>query len=151
MSGQASGLARLVPLAAELGDLKRVRDASSPDSLASRMFRRAWAALVAGQDPAVVASGTTADALAAARLGGIDRAVLTGAGLSNDDATVILQRSFDEVAGDIDGAYAATLRGHLGRPYLPGNPPDFAEALIRQPRAGATCPGKPRIMLEPPE
>ena len=27
----------------------------------------------------------------------------------------------------------------------------FAEALIRQPRAGATCPGKPRIILEPPE
>ena len=27
----------------------------------------------------------------------------------------------------------------------------FAEALVRQPRAGATCPGKPRLVLEPSE
>ena len=147
----AGGLAAFVPLAAELCDLKRVRDASSPDSLASRMFRRAWAALLAGQDPASVAGQSTADALAAARLGGIDRDVLAVAGVHGAEATAILLRSFDEVASPLDPGLCAVLRPELGQPYHPGPAPDFAEALIRQPRAGATCPGKPRIVLEPPE
>ena len=86
VSGQASSLAGLVPLAAELGDLKRIRDASSPDSLASRLFRAAWGALLAGQAPLDVALLATADATAAARLGGIDRAVLLVAGLTEAEA-----------------------------------------------------------------
>ena len=49
------GLAAFTPLASELGDLKRVRDASSPDSLAVRAFRRAWGRLAAGEDARVVA------------------------------------------------------------------------------------------------
>ena len=145
------GLATLVPLAVELCDLKRVRDASSPDSLASRMFRRAWGALLAGQDPDSVALQATADALAAARLGGIDRDVLATAGVTGDEATAILVRSFDEVANPLDPTFCGRLRTMLGQPYSPGKAPAFAEALIRQPRAGATCPGKPRIVLEPPE
>lgn len=151
MSGQDAGLARFVPLAAELGDLKRVRDASSGDSLASRLFRRAWGAMAAGQGVADVALGTTADAIAAVRLGGIDRDVLTGAGLSEAEAMVILERSFDEVAAPVDAGLGTRLRTYLGRPCHPGVAPAFAEALICQPRAGATCPGKPRIVLEPPE
>ena len=43
------------------------------------------------------------------------------------------------------------MRAYLGRQAVPGTAPRFAEALIRQPRAGATCPGKGRIILEPPE
>lgn len=148
--GQA-GLSSHVPLAVELCDLKRVRDASSPDSLASRMFRRGWAALLAGQDPADVAMQTTADALAAARLGGIDRDILTSAGVGNAAATAILVRSFEEVAGPVDAGLCGLLRPQLSKAYWPGPAPAFAEDLIRQPRAGATCPGKPRIMLEPPE
>ena len=151
LPGRAGRLAGLVPLAAELGDLKRVRDASSPDSIASRLFRRAWGALASGQDCGDVALGTTADALAAARLGGIHRAVLEGAGLSADEAGAVLRRSFDEVAGPIEPGFAEALRAHLGREARGGAAPAFAEALIRQPRAGATCPGKPRILLEPPE
>ena len=151
MSGHALGLAGFVPLAAELGDLKRVRDASSPDSLASRLFRRAWGAMAAGQDPAEVAMLTTASAIAAARLGGIDRGVLLVAGLASAEATAILTRSFDEVADPVDPTLAGQLRSHLDRAFQPGSAPEFAEALIRQPRAGATCPGKPRIILEPPE
>ena len=151
VSGQASSLAGFVPLAAELGDLKRVRDASSPDSLASRLFRTAWGALLAGQAPLDVALLATADAVAAARLGGIDRAVLLAAGLTEAEAVQVLARSFDEVSAPIDPALAARLRDQLGQTLRPGTPPEFAEALIRQPRAGATCPGKPRIVLEPPE
>ena len=147
----SSNLTRLVPLAVELCDLKRIRDASSPDTLASRMFRRAWAALLAGRDPAAIAIQATADALAAARLGGIDRGALAAAGVLGADATAILVRSFDEVAGPVDARLCDTLRAQLGQPYSAGPAPAFAEALIRQPRAGATCPGKPRIVLEPPE
>lgn len=145
------GLSSLVPLAVELCDLKRVRDASSPDSLASRMFRRGWAALLAGQDPSEVAMRTTADALAAARLGGIDREVLTLAEVEDSAAIAILERSFDEVAEPVDSGLCGLLRPQLGQSYRSGPAPAFAEALIRQPRAGATCPGKPRIVLEPPE
>ncbi len=151
LDGTTDTLAAFVPLAAELCDLKRVRDASSQDSLASRLFRRGWAALVAGQDVADVALGTTADAVAAARLGGIDRAVLAVAGVEGTEADAVLRRSFNEVAAPIDPALAVVLRAKLGLTFHPGEAAAFAEALIRQPRAGATCPGKPRIVLEPPE
>ena len=149
--GSVSALAGFVPLAAELCDLKRIRDASSSDSLASRGFRRAWGALLAGNDPEGVALTSTADALAAARLGGIDGGVLAGVGLPADEARAVLVRSFDEVAGPVDAGLAGRLRAGLGGALASGPAPAFAEALIRQPRAGATCPGKPRIVLEPPE
>ena len=145
------GLKDFVSLASELGDLKRVRDASSPDSVASRLFRRGWGALAAGQPVEEVAFGTTADALAAARLGGIDWAVLTGAGLSENDAVDVLRRSYDEVTEPIEAELRGRLREFVAHGVLAGDAPDFVEALIRQPRAGATCPGKPRLMLEPPE
>lgn len=150
LPGQAS-LANLTGLAAELGDLKRVRDASSPDSLATRLFRRTWGALVAGQPATVVALSSTAAAIAACRLGGIDRAVLETAGIATADADTILIRGFDEMAGPIDPGLAHDLRAHLATPLAAVETPAFVEALIRQPRAGATCPGKPRIVLEPPE
>ncbi len=147
--GTLGGVGALTPLAAELGDLKRIRDASSPDSLAVRAFRRAWGRLAAGEDARAVALSTTADALAAARLAGIDRGVLAAAGVA--DPLAILQRSFDEVAGPVAPALRSALREHLGRDMAASPAPAFAEALIRQPRAGATCPGKPRLVLEPPE
>ena len=150
LPGPAS-LASLAGLAAELGDLKRLRDASSPDSLASRLFRRSWGALVAGQPVATVALAGTAAAVAACRLGGIDRAVLEMAGVGADDAADVMGRGFDQMAGPIDGDLAQGLRRELGTALWAGAVPAFAEALIRQPRAGATCPGKQRIVLEPPE
>ncbi len=143
------GIGALAPLAAELGDLKRIRDASSPDSLAVRAFRGAWGRLASGEAARDVALSVTADALAACRLGGIDRVVLEQAGVSDPGA--VLRRSFDEVAGPLAPALRDALRGRLGTAAAAGSAPDFAEALIRQPRAGATCPGKPRLVLEPPE
>ncbi len=147
----SQGLGAFVPLAVELCDLKRVRDASSPDSLASRMFRRGWGALVGGAAVSDVAMAITADAVAAARLGGIDRGVLHVCGLDDPAATAVLVRSFNEVGGPIAPDLADALRRSLGVALTTGPVPAFAEALIRQPRAGATCPGKPRIVLEPPE
>ena len=147
--GRLAGLRQLTPLATELGDLKRIRDASSPDSLAVRAFRQAWGRIAAGEDARGVALSTTADALAASRLGGIDRRVLERAGVA--EPGTILLRGFDEVASPVDPALRSALRASVGQAAASGPPPAFAEALIRQPRAGATCPGKPRLVLEPPE
>ncbi len=150
LPGPAS-LASLAGLAAELGDLKRLRDASSADSLASRMFRRSWSALVAGQPVRDVALVSTAAAVAACRLGGIDQAVLEAAGVSAGDAADVMRRGLDEMATAIDLDLVSSLRAELGTTLAASAVPAFVEALIRQPRAGATCPGKPRIVLEPPE
>ncbi len=146
-----AGVGALTPLAKELGDLKRLRDAASPNSLAERLFRRAWEELCFAPEDEGVALGVTADAIAAARLGGIDAAVLAGAGCDADVTAAVLGRSFDSVSGPIEAGLAAGLRERLGLQLFRMVPPEFVAALIRQPRAGATCPGKPRIVLEPPE
>ncbi len=146
----AAGLAGLVPLAAELCELKRV--ATRPRRTATRpACSAALGGAGRGASALEVALETTADAVAAVRLGGIDRRVLESAGLSADEAGTVLRRSFDEVAGPIRPGFAERLREHLGASLWSGHAPSFAEALIRQPRAGATCPGKPRFMLDPPE
>ena len=146
-----SALSGFVPLASELCDLKRLRDASSPRSLASRMFRAAWGALAAGQDVESVALTSTAQALAACRLGGIDFRVLREIGLEADEAVEVLRGGFDEVSAPIENALQLRLRDTLHGSLRAGSAPAFVATLIRQPRAGATCPGKPRIVLEPPE
>ena len=151
MSG-VSGLPALAALAAELATLKRVRDAQSADSVATRLFRRAWEALLLGADVSDVALGTTADALAALRMGAMDSGVLSRLGLPAHAIGDILAASFDEVAGAVPASVRAELRERVGEPIpTVGHVAEFVEALIRQPRAGATCPGKPRIVLEPAE
>ncbi len=149
--GMRGGVGTLIPLAAALCDLKRIRDASSPDSLASRAFRNAWAQLIEGRPPSDVALATTADAIAATRLGGIDVGVLRQAGVDPDVAGHIVLRAFDEAGAGLAPGLRTALLAQLGRGALGKDIPDFAERLLRQPRAGATAPGLPRIILEPPE
>ncbi|EWY36562.1 hypothetical protein N825_26360 [Skermanella stibiiresistens SB22] len=142
----------LIPLLREVNDLKRVRAASFDGTLAARGFKRAWARLVAGDSPTTVALRETALAVAAARLGGIDRAMLVRSGLDDEAATDVLRAGFDAVAGCLDPMLTAGLRGHLAEyDAAAAQPPAFADDLERQPRAGATRPGYPRLMLEPPE
>src|SRR4051794_21738106 len=144
--------ASLIPLLREINDLKRVRIAGIDGTLAARAFRRSWGRLVAGDSPVTVALRETAFAVAAARLGGIDRTMLTRAGLSGDEATEVLQSAFDAVAEPLDPLLAATLRDHLNEPEpAAAEAPAFVHDLERQPRAGATRPGHPRLILEPPE
>ncbi len=146
------GVSELIPLAVALGDLKRIRDESSPDSLASRAFRRAWAQLIEGQSPGDVALAITVDAVAATRLGGIDAGVLQQVGVGPDAAAHVLMRAFDEAGMGLAPQLRAALLVQLGRGTAGGTEiPHFAECLLRQPRAGATAPGLPRIILEPPE
>jgi len=68
--------ARMLGLLRELGELKRIRSAGRDGTIAQRLFAAAWGALVAGQPLEAVMRGTTAAALAATRLGDIDREVL---------------------------------------------------------------------------
>lgn len=139
----------VLPLFRELGDLKRIRTADRDGSLAERLFRDAWAGIVRGEPHTDVMARTVAAALAAARLGGLDLRTLRTLGL-RDDAEAVLQDAFDEVTGDIDGGLAGRLRSALpdGAPAS-GTTPPFVDALARQPRAGVTSPGRPRIMLAP--
>jgi 5'-deoxynucleotidase YfbR-like HD superfamily hydrolase len=144
-------LAALRPLLQEVGDAKRVRVASAPGSLCEQAFSRTWARLVARQDPEVVALSETAAAVARARLAGVDAAVLRAAGLSDAEALTVLTRSYDEVSAAVPDPLRDRLRAALPEVRDGGDVPPLAEALNRQPRAGATAPGKARIVVEPPE
>jgi 5'-deoxynucleotidase YfbR-like HD superfamily hydrolase len=145
----------LVPLLRELGDLKRIRSAAAPGSIAERRFTAAWAALVAGADTGAVMEATVAACLAAARLGDLDGPRLRALGLSHDESVAVLEDALADIAPPVRAAggdaLLERLRPALGRELPRGDPPPFVAALARQPRAGVTCPGKPRIVLEPPE
>lgn len=140
-------------LLVEMGDLKRVRSAGREGSIAERLFAQAWGALVGGAPPEDVALQVSANALAATRLCDLDAAFLTAAGLDERRASDVLVAGFDAVTGAVEEGLRARLRERLRRHEgLPaGPPPGFVGALARQPRAGITCPGKARILLEPPE
>lgn len=142
---------RLRDLLGELGDLKRTRSAGRAGSIAERGFVAAWAALCAGEEAEVVMETSVAAALAAARLGDLDGGKLRELGLDEPARLAVLERAFDAVAGALDPDQAATLRASLGQDLPAGLVAPFVAALVEQPRAGATCPGKPRILLEPPE
>ncbi len=139
---------------AELGELKRVRAAGRPGSVACEGFRRAWAALLAGDAAEAVAAREAACALASARLGAIDRAVLRACGLDEDAAAGVLERAFDAVAAPLPDALRDALRPALAVELPPppaGSTPWWVEALAEQPRAGATRPGHARLVLSPAE
>ena len=165
----------------EIGDLKRVRVAHADGSAAQRAFVRSWTALVDGADPAQVAAAECAAAVAGARLAGVDASVLRECGLSPDEALAVLGRAVQEVAAGLHPHTVARLHAALpglvaapphrlmetcggangsGGSHMspsgaegPGAAaaPGFVGALCRQPRAGATAPGRPRLIVEPPE
>ncbi|GAA4826281.1 hypothetical protein [Streptomyces ziwulingensis] len=155
----------IVPLLREMGDLKRVRTAGSSASMAERSFCRSWAELVRNGDPDRIAVRECAAAVAGARLAGIDGPVLRRCGLTAGEAVAVLERSVAQHADRVAPATARLLAEAL--PELVGIPeppepvedaqedavavPEVAAALCGQPRAGATRPGRPRWMVEPPE
>ncbi len=141
----------------EVGDLKRVYVAHADGSAAQRAFVRSWAALLAGADPRAVAAAECAAALAGARLAGVDAAVLRDCGLPAGEALGVLRRAVDEMTGALHPDTVERVRAALpalvreGSGGAPGRLPAFVGALCRQPRAGATAPGQPRLIVEPPE
>lgn len=147
-----AGLDELRPLLQEIGDAKRVRTAAAPASLAEQAFARSWARLVEGEDAEQVALSETAAAVARARLAGIDGPVLQAAGLTPARALDVLRRGYDEAAARVPSGVRDLLRDALSRLRpAAGAPPVLAPALNAQPRAGATAPGRPRLIVEPPE
>jgi 5'-deoxynucleotidase YfbR-like HD superfamily hydrolase len=141
-----------LPLLRELGDLKRVRSAGQEGSIAERLFRHAWRALAEGAEPEQVMRSIVARALAAARLGDLDREKLHALGLRAGDVHETLRHAFDEVAGPLDADLADLLRDGLAiEAVTGGEEPHFVALLAAQPRAGVTCPGRPRLLLQPPE
>ncbi len=150
--GLAAAPRSLRALLGEIGDLKRIRCANRAGSIARRSFRAAWSALAAGGAPTQVMLATVAAALAAARLGDLDGPKLRELGLDRDASLAVLRRGFDDVAGTLDRRLAGELRGALRVEVASElTAPAFVRDLEEQPRAGATCPGKPRLVLEPPE
>ncbi len=140
----------LLNLLVEINDLKRITSAGREGSIAMRLFRSAWLALAAGQDSGVVSSHATRKALVAARLGDLDAEMLVASGLSRLEARRIEQGAIDAVVGSLDlfvGHFDSFEIKQIAHTQCPA----FVAALEQQPRAGITCPGKPRILLEPPE
>ncbi|MFD1873762.1 hypothetical protein [Hymenobacter bucti] len=146
-------LATVLPLLRELNDLKRVRVAGRADSLAEQLFGRAWAALVAGEAPATVALQETAHALVGVRLPGYDVALLGSLGLAETEAAQVLQQALRDAGRPLatDLVTQLTQAASASAGPVAGQQPAFVAQLAQQPRAGATHPGRPRIMLWPPE
>jgi 5'-deoxynucleotidase YfbR-like HD superfamily hydrolase len=172
------GLAGVAGPFREVGDLKRVHVAHADGSAAQRAFVRSWTALLAGTDPREVAAAECAAALAGARLAGVDAAVLHDCGLPAGEVLAVLRRAVDEMTGALHPDTVERVRAALpalvrkadagtsdglmdprgrsqpvgdGRRDPRGGLPGFVGALCRQPRAGATAPGRARLVVEPPE
>ncbi len=148
----------LRPILGEVNDLKRIRVAGQLGSLAEQGFARSWAALIDGEAASRVALRETAFALASARLGGINAVVLGAAGLKQLEVETIIRAAIADVSEPMGRDWSAVFEPvipELSRLMPPGlaNPefPEFVRLLQAQPRAGATRPGFPRLVLEPPE
>ena len=128
----------------ELGELKRIRSATRAGSIAERLFLASWSALVGGTDIKNVMMSCIAATSAASLLGDIDREVLIDLGVPSAVAEDLLRTASGSVLGLLTFPDVAPLP-------LDGIAPNFARLLARQPRAGITCPGRPRILFEPPE
>ena len=141
----------LLPLLRGLGDLKRIRSAGRMGTIAERLFATAWARLVAGEHEAEVTASIVLNALIATRLGDLDAQALTAAGVPEEAVSSIRRDAAADALRTIDPKLRAWLRDVREAPAAPLEPPPFAARLAAQPRAGATSPGRARLLLEPPE
>ena len=142
----------VLPLLRELSDLKRIHSAGRDGSIATRLFEAAWAAWLGQADRSAVAYRAMMAGLAAARLGDLDCVKLGELGLSAAQRQTVLHRAVDEVAAPLDPCLVAKLMTYHHDPLPIGRDvPAPIAALRRQPRAGVTGPGRPRIILQPEE
>ena len=144
----------MLELLRELNDLKRLyANNLGSDSYASWVFRRACVAISTGQP--LHAASWCAAVVSAARLGAITSEVLLDVGLSDVERIAVQHDSIllhESLPQDIcDSLTSACLK--LDKVVTDVSPMsvDWVMRLSAAPRAGATCPGKPRIALEPAE
>ena len=150
-----SGLApdAIRAFAFELSELKRVHGHEDAHSLAGFLFRDAWARLMAGEAPESVWIVIAVQAIVGIGLGPLR--LTTIADLLPEDAAreAVIGRAFEAGCPPLAAALRRTL-SHAAVARVEGveaPPPAFVVALLRQPRAGATAPGKPRLTLLPQE
>lgn len=141
----------LLPLLRMLGDLKRIRSAGREGSLAARLFAMAWAEVAAGAAVADVARRSLRACLAATQLGDLDAGVLRQAGIPAVEAARIDDAAVAAVAAPLDAQMRQWLSDPPAAAAAAGAAPGFVTRLSAQPRAGATSPGRGRLVLEPPE
>ena len=153
--------ARLLPLLRELNDLKRIRAPGVQPSLAAFRFREVASALFAAgaqADPEVrrrIAHREVAMGVAATRLGCVSPADLRcgdmpGAAIDDTYRRAVQERR-DAVPAVLHDALLASAGESGFDRSVPLLVPDWVERLLDQPRAGATAPGQPRLVLEPVE
>jgi 5'-deoxynucleotidase YfbR-like HD superfamily hydrolase len=142
--------AALMPLIRALCDLKRLRSAGHRGSIAERLFARAWGLLMEGRPETAIARDILFSALAATRLGDLDAEALGAAGVPAEAIARIRMHAVQDAAGPLDPALRDWLQGAEDAPAGDA-PPAFVARLAAQPRAGATAPGRGRLVLEPPE
>ncbi len=131
-----------------MNGLKRVRHATSGGaSVVDVAFARGWTRLLAGENAEVVARSETAGLVAATKLAALDGRLLTLHGVTPDDARRVLAAAVEEAGvPKLADAVDAELS-----PVDWRRVPAFVERLVSQPRAGATHPTQPRLILEPAE
>ena len=130
----------------ELSEAKRQYGHEDEQSVAGDLFRASWAMLASGAPVADVCAYVTAAAIAGVGLGSLRLTTL--ASLLPAERHEIAARAYDANCP----AGADRFRDALGRAApMVAEPPPFVAALLRQPRAGATSPGKPRLTLLPQE
>ena len=158
---QTVDLLRTARLLGQLQDLKRLQPAHLPYSVATELFREAWLRIVRGEPEMNVALRTTTIALLGVLFPGVDSRFFTVAGLNEKEITLVLQQALDRVAGEtVDSitydrlaAYLPVLAQEYGKPPsdIHAPLPEPLVVLCKQPRAGATHPELPRLVLSPPE
>ena len=138
----------------ELNDIKRLYALNlGSQSYASRVFLGAVQAL--HNDNPLQADVWCAAIVSAARIGAITPNVLQDIGIEKTDRIVVLrnsilaQQSLSKPLRDTLTT-ACDLLDRICMEHTTDHP-TWAMRLAASPRAGATCPGKPRIALEPAE
>ena len=162
-----AALRRLRSLLIEVEDLKRQQPAHYSQSIASALFVESWQRLLAGENSERVATIITVKALVAVLLPGCDAHFVREAGLEKLAVVEIYQKALrTSTQGRLDDALYERLSASvppLVDEYFMQSASDqlseadfrkqawFVSILCQQPRAGATKPGRPRMLLVPPE
>lgn len=159
-------LGKLNHLLPQLQDLKRQQPAHYKKSIASSLFIESWKRLFYGENSEEIALKITLKALLALNLPGCDAYFFKTAKIDSKSAENILKSAFSElIEGKIHSELFSKLFDEIpnlvtefySENYFSGNQINFdqkywfVDALCKQPRAGATKPGMPRLLLVPPE